>query len=136
MMRIGLLLVFLLGSLVTKGQSTVSHPQEGPKVIVEMPESLRNVLHLYQAKAKKYPQISGYRIQIFNGRKDDCLDKRSKFLRTYPDMPAYLLYEVPEYKTQIGNFRNRLEAEAFLQKIIGDFPGSFVLATKIEKPRF
>lgn len=50
-------------------------------------------------------------------------------------MQAYLLYEVPEYKTQIGNFRSRLEAERFLQQIIQLFPGSFVVATQIEFPK-
>lgn len=50
-------------------------------------------------------------------------------------MQAYLLYEVPEYKTQIGNFRSRLEAERFLQQLIQLFPGSFVVATQIEFPK-
>ncbi len=135
MLRISLVLLFLSGTLVTKAQSTEAKPKGEPKVIVEMSESLRNVIYLYKAKSKKYPQIAGYRIQIFNGRKDDCLNQRSNFLREFPEMQAYLLYEVPEYKTQIGNFRNRMEAEAFLQKITDDFPGSFVIATKIEKPK-
>ncbi len=108
---------------------------EPPKVRVEIASNVSRMLDIYQEKARKQPQIEGYRIQIFNGRKDDCLESRGNFLKVYPEMPAYLLYEVPEYRTQIGDFRTRLEAEAFLRKIIADFPGSFVLKTKISYPK-
>jgi hypothetical protein len=99
-----------------------------------MSQPVHNILSLYQARAKKHPQIAGYRLQIFNGRKDDCLSQRGKFLRAHPQKQAYLLYEVPEYKTQVGNFRSRLEAEAFLNQIIDAFPGSFIISTKIDQP--
>ncbi|MCR9154967.1 MAG: hypothetical protein NXI09_12735 [Bacteroidetes bacterium] len=135
MLRTFILLFLISGSLITKAQSTDFKPGHKPQVAVEMSESLRNVLYLYKAKSKKYPQIAGYRIQIFNGRRDDCLSKRSNFLRQFPNMKAYLLYEVPEYKTQVGNFRNRLEAEGFLQKIRSDFPGSFVISCQIDRPQ-
>jgi hypothetical protein len=118
-----------------KAQSPVGHYPANTGVQVEMPENLRNLIYLYKEKAKKYPQIAGYRIQIFNGRKSDCLSQRGAFLRQFPEMQAYLLYEVPEYKTQVGNFRSRLEAERFLQQIIEAFPGSFVIATQIEYPK-
>jgi len=118
-----------------KGQASISDYPQQPEVQVEMTETVRNLLYLYKAKAKKYPQIAGYRIQIFNGRKDDCLAQRGTFLRQFPEVPAYLLYEVPEYKTQIGNFRSRIEAEKFLQEIISIFPGSFIIATQIDYPK-
>lgn len=131
-----LILSFLfVAPLGIKAQSENMATEPTAPVVVEMSESMRNMLYLYKAKAKKYPQIAGYRIQIFNGRKDDCLSKRADFLRQFPEKQAYLLYEVPEYKTQVGNFRNRLEAEGFLQSIIAEFPGSFVIATQIEKPK-
>ncbi len=135
MLRKLLLVLVCLSPLIIKAQPSDTEPPKKAPVAVEMSESLHNLVYLYKAKSKKYPQIAGYRIQIFNGRKNDCLSQRASFLKQYPDMEAYLLYEVPEYKTQIGNFRNRLEAEGFLQQIIADFPGSFVLATSIEKPK-
>ena len=135
MYRTILLSLIFCAPFLIKAQSKNLPQEPTTPVVVEMSESMQNMLYLYKAKAKKYPQISGYRIQIFNGRKNDCLSKRADFLRQYPEMVAYLLYEVPEYKTQIGNFRSRLEAEGFLQSILADFPGSFVIATQIEKPK-
>lgn len=105
------------------------------KVKVEMASNVRSMIETYQLKAEKKSEIDGYRIQIFNGRKDDCLLSRGNFLRQFPEIPAYLLYEVPEYRTQVGDYRTRLEAEAFLRQIIQDFPGSFVLKTKIQYPK-
>lgn len=135
MLRYLVLSLVLSCSLNMKGQASISDYPQQPEVQVEMTETVRNLLYLYKAKAKKYPQIAGYRIQIFNGRKDDCLAQRGTFLRQFPEVPAYLLYEVPEYKTQIGNFRSRMEAEKFLQEIISIFPGSFIIATQIEYPK-
>lgn len=135
MLRSLILTLLFVAPLGIKAQSENLPQEPTTPVVVEMSESMQNMLYLYKAKAKKYPQIAGYRIQIFNGRKNDCLSKRADFLRQYPEMAAYLLYEVPEYKTQIGNFRSRLEAEGFLQSILADFPGSFVIATQIEKPK-
>lgn len=128
-------LIFLLVFALSTKAQTNEPSSEAPQVRVEMASSVRHLLELYQENAKKYPEIEGYRIQIFNGRKDDCLESRGKFLRQFPEVPAYLLYEVPEYRTQVGDFRSRLEAEAFLRKILNDFPGSFVLKTKIQYPQ-
>lgn len=100
-----------------------------------MSPAVQNTLFLMQRKGEKFKELKGFRVQIFNGNKSDCLKQRGQFLKIYHDVPAYLLYEVPEYRTQIGDFRTRLEAEAFLRKIINEFPGSFVVETNIKYPK-
>ena len=109
-------------------------PQLGA-IRVEMEPSTRNTLYLMKQKGEKFKELKGFRVQIFNGNKSDCLKQRGKFLRVYGNIPAYLLYEAPEYRTQIGDFRTRLEAEAFLKKIINDFAGSFVVPANIKYPK-
>ena len=69
MLRFLALSLVLSCALTMKAQSNENLPTAQPKVRVEMPESVHNLLYLYKAKAKKYPQIAGFRIQIFNGRK-------------------------------------------------------------------
>lgn len=102
---------------------------------VEMSPAIRNTLYLMQRKGEKFNEMKGFRVQIFNGNKSACLKQRGRFLNVYRNTPAYLLYEVPEYRTQIGDFRTRLEAEAFLRKIIDNFAGSFVVETNIKFPQ-
>lgn len=79
--------------------------------------------------------MEGYRIQFYNGRKAETLEQRSEFLSIFPSMPVYTLYESPEYKVQAGDFRTRLEAEKFLQKVIDEFGSAFVVKTEIKPPR-
>ena len=110
-------------------------PSSSGSVREEMSPSVQNALNLMKLKGEKFKELKGFRVQIYNGKKSDCLEQRGKFLRVYADVSAYLLYEVPEYRTQIGDFRTRLEAEAFLRKIIEDFPGSFVVETNIKYPK-
>jgi len=109
-------------------------PEPGA-VRVEMSPAVRNTIHLMKKKGGKFKELKGFRVQIFNGKKSECLAQRGQFLRVHSNMSAYLLYEVPEYRTQVGDFRTRLEAEAFLRKIIDKFPGSFVVETNIKYPK-
>lgn len=78
--------------------------------------------------------LEGYRVQIYNGSKEACRRQRSKFLRYYPDWTAHTVYESPEYRVQVGDFRTRLEAQRFLNQIKDRFKGSFVVKTIIEYP--
>ena len=79
-------------------------------------------------------ETDGYRIQIYNGRKTECMSIRARFISTFPGTAIYWLYEAPEYKVQVGDFRTRLEAEKFLEEVFTEFSGSFVLETKIKFP--
>ncbi|MDX5326351.1 MAG: SPOR domain-containing protein [Bacteroidota bacterium] len=78
--------------------------------------------------------IQGYRIQIFNGNKKGAFDAKSAFLRSGLDLPVNIIYETPEYKTQIGNFRTRLDAERALKAVREVDRGAFVVKTRIDLP--
>lgn len=101
---------------------------------LQLEEGIAELQLHYRRQNLRNPHIPGYRIQIYNGRKNACQAKRSAFVQLYPDLPPYTLYESPEYRVQVGNFRSRLEAERLLTKIIVDFPGSFILKTWIDWP--
>jgi len=88
----------------------------------------------YLKENAEQESIKGYRVQIYNGRKNDCMRERSLFLQNFPKVAAYTLYESPEYRIQVGDFRTRLEAEAFRKQILDKHTGSFVILTKIKWP--
>lgn len=129
-------ILFLLFSLLFGFQLDAQSTAEAKaEVQVQMSTAVKRTLYLMTQKGDKFNEIKGFRVQIFNGKKSACLEKRGQFLKAFPDVPAYLLYEVPEYRTQIGDFRTRLEAEAFLREIIDEFQGSFVVQTNIKYPK-
>jgi len=92
--------------------------------------------HLYYCQ--NYRFIPGYRIQIFfdsgNNSKKGALAIKASFITKYPDVEAYIIFQEPYYKVRVGDFRTRMEAEGFLEKIIEDFPNAYRVNDKINYP--
>lgn len=87
------------------------------------------------AEGRGFP---GYRIQIFsdsgNGARERANEKRSQFVSKYPEVPAYLDFNNPNFIVRIGDFRTKLEARKFLNDITVDFPYAFVRKDMIQPP--
>lgn len=85
------------------------------------------------------PEIEGWRIQIFfeagNYSKSQAIEEKSEFVNKYSDVPVYLIFQEPYYKVRIGDYRTKMEAEAFLKKISGSYPNAFVVKDKINYPK-
>ncbi len=84
----------------------------------------------------KRGKASGFRVQIYFGTdKTKAKEVKSRFLASYAsEAHAYEIYEQPNFKIRVGDFRSRLEAYRFLKKIRADFPASFIVESKIEMP--
>jgi len=79
--------------------------------------------------------MPGYRIQIYFGsERTKAQELRASFLQTYPDIPAYLIYQQPNFKVRVGDFRTRLEAVGFLQKIGLQFQTTFIVPDDVKLP--
>lgn len=74
--------------------------------------------------------IPGYRVQIasFSGTnsKTSAFDLRDNFALEYPEVQAYIVFDQPYFKVKVGDFRTRLEAYAFLQKIKDTYKGIII----------
>jgi len=82
--------------------------------------------------------IDGYRIQIFfdsgNNSKTKAQSIYEIFKSRYPEIGAYLSFKSPNYKVRVGDFRTRLDAQRFLNTIIGEYPGAWIIADEINLP--
>lgn len=91
--------------------------------------------HIYIGENGK---LEGYRVQIFfdsgNNSKNRAFAKKGQFIANYPQVNAYLTFQSPNYKVRVGDFRNRMSAEGFKNKIIMDFPDAFVIKDDINYP--
>lgn len=74
--------------------------------------------------------IPGFRVQIasFSGAnsKTNAFELREKFMADYPQVQVYIVFDEPNFKVKVGDFRSRLEAYAFLQQIKGSYKGYIV----------
>lgn len=74
--------------------------------------------------------IPGFRVQIasFSGAnsKNSAFSLRDRFVIDYPAVQAYIVFDEPNFKVKVGDFRTRLEAYAFLQQIKEIYKGYII----------
>ncbi|MHB1049359.1 MAG: SPOR domain-containing protein [Bacteroidota bacterium] len=79
--------------------------------------------------------LQGFRVQILaTNVYDEALTVRNDIITRYPDLWVYTVYEVPAYKIRIGDFVNRAEASAILNKFRGEgFRSAWIVPDRIIK---
>lgn len=66
------------------------------------------------------PRVDGWRVQVMaTTDRQQVEEARNRFRSQYPDVPADFVHEKPYYKLRVGAFRSRLEAQAFLETLVG-----------------
>lgn len=103
------------------------------EVILDADARIPALMERYR-KENEGTKISGYRVQLFSGNRKSAFDMRANFMQTLPKYRATVIYDSPNFKTQVGNFRTKLEAEKVLEQIWPLFKGSFVVKTEIDLP--
>lgn len=75
--------------------------------------------------------IPGYRIQIFsdsgNDSRKNAMKAKAKFRMKNSDIKAYVVFDAPNYKVEVGNYISRLQAERFLHHIKNTYPAAFIV---------
>ncbi len=79
-------------------------------------------------------RVPGFRIQVINTPDRNKVNAaKIKIYEEFPDWKPYLLYQAPNYKLRVGDFRTEDEANAALQQLSGLFPsGLYVIRDIIE----
>ncbi|MBE0649468.1 MAG: SPOR domain-containing protein [Bacteroidales bacterium] len=84
-----------------------------------------SLLQLSALQNQKFKTVPGYRIQIFKGSGNNALNSalvvRDKFVAKY-GVPAYITFNEPYYRVRVGDFRTRMDAIKFLQRIKRAYP--------------
>ena len=80
--------------------------------------------------------IKGYRIQVFSGtERNNANAVKTKFLKLFPDQTAYLIYNQPYFKIRVGDFRTKIEAEIFYNKMKAEFGECIIISDNINLPK-
>ena len=80
-------------------------------------------------KKRAYNKENGYgfRIQLDNGFETAIKTTESKFKIEFPLIKTYIIFESPEWKAQVGDYKTRLEADKILNEIKVKFPSAIVV---------
>src|SRR5580692_6005394 len=78
--------------------------------------------------------VPGFRIQVINTPdRNKVYDAKAKVYQEFPDWKPYLLYQAPNYKLRVGDFKTQEDAEAAMQQLAKLFPsGLYVIRDIIE----
>lgn len=75
---------------------------------------------------------NGFRLQIYSGNdRKEAYVEQAKFKGRFPASGAYISYEQPNYKIRVGDFRTRIEAEKFLNKLRPYYQSVFIFSERI-----
>lgn len=107
----------------------LSQAQSG-RVSVSGDVSVDEMVSLHMEFNNRVKTIPGYRVQIasFSGTnsKTSAFNLRDQFMSDHPEVLAYIVYDEPNFKVKVGDFRTRLEAYAFLQEIKDVYKGYII----------
>ena len=96
--------------------------QDG-KVIINMDSTLVKLIDL---KKEVNSEIENYKIQIFNGSRDEAENTISEYKNAYNDSSAIIKYEAPNYKIWIGDYYTLIEAEKEILEVRKKYPNAFI----------
>lgn len=78
----------------------------------------------------------GYRIQLYFGsERSKAAEIKTDFSNNFSNTSAYLIYQQPNFKIRVGDFKTRMEAFAFLESIKEFYTTSFIVPDEIKLPK-
>lgn len=103
--------------------------QEGTVTVNQDPE-ISPILKLKKQINKEDEDSDRYKIQIYSGSRQRAESIENSFDSSFNSWSSKLVYETPNYKVWVGNFRTRLEADKALLKVKKNFPSAFIFKPK------
>lgn len=78
--------------------------------------------------------MPGFRIQVINSPdRNKVFAVKTKIYQQFPELKPYLMYQAPNYKLKVGNFKTQEEAEDYQKQLSRLFPsGMYVIRDTIE----
>ena len=113
-----------MATLFTIGVSTASNAQEG-QVTIHQDETIPLLLKQKTEMVQDGVIGERYRIQLFSGDNNQASKVIKEYRSLFPEYSSTIVFETPNYKVWVGNFRNSLEADRALLEIKKAFPAAF-----------
>ena len=110
------------------------------KIHINQDASIRVLMNDYILAKKEDKGLEGYRVQIYFGSghtaRESATNIRNSFVSKHKEIPAHVLFEDPNFKVRVGDFRTKSEALKVLINIEGEYKGAYIVNDFIEFPDF
>lgn len=112
--------------LILTAFSSIILAQEA-KVTVNQPDAINTLLEF----KKDIKTVDTFKIQIYSGNSSFVAEKiKSEFRQSYSEWPTEMVFQTPNYKIWVGNFRDRLEADRALLRVKKNYMNAFIFQPK------
>jgi hypothetical protein len=133
-----LLIVALSGAQAVMAQAVAAQADTTGVVIlkdVRVDQLVRKQIAINEQTTRDSRRnVPGFRIEVINSPdRNKVFLAKAKMYQEFPDMKPYLLYQAPNYKLRVGNFKTQEEAEDALKQLSRLFPaGLYIIRETIE----
>lgn len=94
-------------------------------------EKISTLIEQKRAYNRNNSNSTVYKIQLYNGNEKEAYEIKQNFQAAYPEYATEIIYNAPEWKTHVGKYKTRLDADKVLLIIKEKFAGAIVLEDKI-----
>ena len=93
---------------------------------------LDKLMDMYKDIDTKNPVTTGYRIQIYSeSNRAEVQKVKDKFYAQFPGKRPFIVYNAPNFKLRIGNYRSRMEAFKDLTEVLTAYSTAFIVKDEI-----
>jgi len=141
-MRIIPFISLLLLMVTTYAQAGLYAPADTTslEVSVRQDPQIEQLMRAHKEVVSRERGINGFRVQVYSdsGNQSKLRTQRRKadFDAKYPGVASYVVYDAPDFKLRVGDFRTRLDARRFLEKIARDYEAAYIVVDIINYPGF
>jgi hypothetical protein len=127
----------LIFSIFLSIQAFAQEPQDYSSpgnVTYDMDFRVKELMERYIKSSEANPTSNGWRVQVYSGTRDGANKAKSEWQNPSIEhqFNIYVAYEQPYFKTRIGDFRTKLEAEKLIRTLGAACSGCFVVKDKIK----
>ena len=95
------------------------------------------LIHQSQINQRRHG-TDGFRLEIFfssdSKAREQATRIKNDFDLIFPTIPAYILFQTPNFKVRVGDFRNKSEALKSKANISSKYPNAFIVKDIIRFP--
>ncbi len=107
--------------------SLAQHADSG-FVNIHADERLALVLNKPSTSRAFIGKTRGFRVQIYNGNdRKKASQIKLNFMQSFPGIRSYLIYNNPQFRVRVGDFRSRKEAMELYNRLSSRFNPSMIV---------